>query len=122
MNVILLTGRATRDVELRYTPSGTAVATMTLAVDRPFAKEGEQGVDFINVQVWNKSAENCAQYLGKGSKCAVSGRLQIRSYDDKDGNKKYVTEVVADRVEFLDSKKKQEETFGQEVELDDCPF
>lgn len=99
MNRIILIGRLTRDVELRYTQSGKAVASFTIAVDRKFQKDE---TDFINIVVWNKAAENCANYIGKGRLVAVDGRLQIRSYDAQDGTKKYVTEVVADDVQFLD--------------------
>lgn len=101
MNKVILIGRLTQDPELRYTPNGAAVATFRLAVDRPYSKDGEKGVDFVNIVVWNKPAESAAQYLKKGRQAAVDGRLQIRSYDDKNGDKKWVTEVIANYVEFL---------------------
>lgn len=102
MNKIFLIGRLTKDPELRYTPSGAAVASFTLAVDRRFTSQsGEKEADFINIVVWNKAAENCAKYLTKGRQTAVEGRLQIRSYDGNDGQKRWVTEVIADNVEFL---------------------
>lgn len=106
MNCVILTGNLTRDPELKYLPGGgNAVTTFTVAVQRPFKnKEGNYEADFIPVQVWGRSAENAANYLRKGSRAGVSGRLQVRSYEDKEGNKRWVTEVVADRVEFLDSK------------------
>lgn len=102
LNRIVLIGRLTRDPELRYTPNGRAVCSFTLAVDRPFAnQEGNREADFINIVVWSKQGENCAQYLAKGRLAAVDGRLQIRSYDGNDGQRRYVTEVVADNVRFL---------------------
>jgi single-strand DNA-binding protein len=106
LNRIILIGRLTRDPELRYTPSGTPVAKFTLAVDRPFLdKQGNRGTDFINVVAWRKLGELCAQYLGKGRLAAVEGRLEIRAYDDKDGNRRWMTEVIADNVRFLDGAK-----------------
>lgn len=128
MNKILLIGRLVRDPELKYTPNGKAVCTFTLAVNREFKREGEQEADFINIVVWNKSGENCAKYLGKGRQAAIEGRLQIRTYDGDDGKKRWVTEVVADRVEFIGSGGKQEKNgdddFGTEIEFDpaDVPF
>ncbi len=104
LNRIVLIGRLTRDPELRFTPNGRAVCQFTLAVDRPFAnQEGNREADFINIVVWGKPAENCAQYLAKGRLAAVDGRLQIRSYEGNDGQRRYVTEVVADNVRFLPS-------------------
>lgn len=103
LNRIILIGRLTADPELRYTPSGTAVASFTLAVDRPRANQnGEREADFINIVVWNKLGELCAQYLKKGRLAAVEGRLQIRSYENKEGQRVRVTEVIADNVRFLD--------------------
>ena len=111
MNVVILIGRLTRDPELRYIPgTGTPVATFTLAVDKEVSKEkkkeieskGQPTADFINIIAWGKQAENCANYLKKGRLAAVSGRLQSRSYEGRDGIKRYVTEVVATRVEFLE--------------------
>jgi single-strand DNA-binding protein len=104
LNQVVLIGRLTRDPELRYTPgNGVPVATFTLAVDRPFTnQQGERDADFINIVTWRKLAENCANYLKKGSLAAVTGRLQIRSYDDNQGVRRKVSEVVADNVRFLD--------------------
>ena len=104
MNRTVLIGRLTKDPELKYTPgTGNAVATFTLAVDRQFKnKEGQKEVDFIPIVVWGKPAENAANYLSKGKLIGVSGRIQTRSYDAKDGSKRYVTEVVADEVQFLE--------------------
>lgn len=104
MNKIFLIGRLTKNPDLRYTPSGAAVCEFRLAVDRRFKNQnGEKETDFINIVVWNKPAENCAKYLSKGRQTAVEGRLQIRSFDGKDGQRQWVTEVVADNVEFLSS-------------------
>lgn len=105
MNKVFLIGRLTRDPELRYTGSNTAVASFSLAVNRNFTNQnGEREADFINVVVWRKQAENVKNYLTQGSQVAIDGRIQTRNYEDKDGNKRYVTEVVADNVEFLGSK------------------
>jgi single-strand DNA-binding protein len=103
LNKVVLVGRLTKDPELKFTPgNGTAVATCTLAVDRRFSsKEGQKEADFIPIVIWGKPAENTANYMSKGSLMGVSGRIQTRSYDAKDGTKRYVTEVVADEVQFL---------------------
>ena len=105
MNKVFLIGRLTRDPELRYTGSNTAVATFSLAVNRNFQnQQGEREPDFINIVVWRKQAENVKNYLSQGSQVAIEGRIQTRSYDDNNGQKRYITEVVADNVEFLSSK------------------
>ena len=106
MNRAMLIGRLTRDPDLRATGSGIAVCTFTIAVDRRFTnKETQQReADFIPVVVWRAQAENCAKYLHKGSQAAVCGSIQTRSYDAPDGSKRYVTEVVADEVQFLGSR------------------
>lgn len=105
MNRVFLIGRLTRDPELRYTGSNLPVATFSLAVNRNFSNQnGEREADFINIVVWRKQAENCKNYLKQGSQCAVEGRLQTRTYDDQNGQKRYITEVVADNVEFLGSR------------------
>ena len=118
MNNVVLIGRLTRDPELRYIAnSGTPVATFTLAVDRELSKEkrqemeskGQPTADFINIIVFGKSAENCAMYLQKGRLAAVNGRLQSRSYEAKDGTRRYITEVVATRVEFLEWEEKTDD-------------
>ena len=101
MNKVILIGRLVADPELKYTPSGKAVCNVTVAVDRQ-SKDG--GTDFIDVVAWNKSAENLAQYMSKGRQLAVDGSLQKRSYEDKEGNKRWVTEVLANRIEFIGSK------------------
>jgi len=103
INRVILVGRLTRDPELRYTPSGVAVATFTLAVNRNFTnQQGERQADFINCVVWRRPAENVANYLKKGSLAGVDGRLQTRSYEDQTGRRVFVTEVVADSVQFLE--------------------
>ncbi|HXF81449.1 MAG TPA: single-stranded DNA-binding protein [bacterium] len=105
LNRIILIGRLTRDPELRYIPSGQPVASFTLAVDRPFAsQQGERQTDFIDVVAWRRLAEQVTQHLSKGRLVAVEGRLQIRSYETQDGQKRKVAEVVADAVRFLDRK------------------
>lgn len=105
MNKVFLIGRLTRDPELRYTGNNTPVATFSLAVNRNFSNQaGEREADFINIVVWRKQAENVKNYLTQGSQVAIDGRLQTRSYDDNNGQKRYVTEVIADNVEFLGSK------------------
>ncbi len=106
LNRIILIGRLTKDPELRYTGAGNAVASFSLAVDRPFGgQSGERETDFINIVTWNKQAETVAQYLKKGRMAAVDGRLQIRNYENQEGKKVYVTEVVAETVRFLDGGK-----------------
>lgn len=106
MNRVVLVGRLTKDPDLRYTTSGVAVANFTLAVGRNFKNAaGEQETDFIQCQVWRKPAENVANYLKKGSLAGVDGKIQTRNYDGTDGKRVYVTEIVAESVQFLDSKK-----------------
>jgi single-strand DNA-binding protein len=125
LNRVVLIGRLTKEPELRYTPSGVAVATFTLAVNRsrPNA-QGEKEADFIPVVVWQKQAEKCANYIGKGSLIALDGRIQVRTYDDKEGQRHWVTEVVAENVRFLDKRQGQTEPMGEEVEFnqEDIPF
>ena len=104
LNRVILIGRLTRDPELRYTPSGVAVTQFSLAVDRPFSnQQGEREADFINIVTWRKLAETCANYLSKGRLTAVEGRIQVRNYENNEGRRVYVTEVVADNVRFLES-------------------
>lgn len=103
MNQVVLIGRLTRDPELSYTPSQMAVCRFTLAVDRPRRKDGEQGADFIQITVWDRQAENCGRYLAKGRQVAVQGRIQTGSYTNREGQKVYTTDVVANNVEFLGS-------------------
>lgn len=101
INRVILHGRLTKPPELRYTPSGVAVATFVLAVNRNFSNgNGEREADFINVVAWRQLAELAANYLEKGQDCMLEGRLQTRSYDDKEGKRQYITEVVADAIDF----------------------
>ena len=108
MNKAILIGRLTRDPEVRYTQSGVAVCTFTLAFARRFARRednsGQPTADFIPIVCWRKLAEICGNNLVKGRRISVEGRIQVRSYDAQDGSKRYVTEIVADEIEFLDSK------------------
>lgn len=103
MNKVFLIGRLSRDPELRHTNSGTAVCQINVAISRPVAQGKEPETDFINVTIWNKPAENVAKYLSKGRQVAVEGRIQTRSYDNNEGKRTYVTEVIANSVEFLGS-------------------
>jgi single-strand DNA-binding protein len=105
LNRVVLVGRLTADPELRQTQSGLPVANFTLAVDRKFSKDKE--TDFINIIAWRGLAENCANYLTKGKLAAVDGRLQIRQYEDKQGQKRTIAEVVADNVRFLSPAEKR---------------
>ena len=108
VNNVVLIGRLTKDIELRMTPSGNSVVSFTLAVNRDFAKDGQQDTDFIQCQAWNKTAELMNEYLHKGSFIAVQGRLSVREYQDKNGVKKWATEVVVNNVQFLESKNSQQ--------------
>jgi len=110
MNIAVLIGNLTRDIETRYTQTGKAVANFTIAVNRPFKNaQGEYDADFIPIVVWDRLAENCANFLKKGSRVGVSGRIQVRTYDDKQGIKRYVTEIIANEVKFLDGKEKNDD-------------
>src|SRR6185437_2841372 len=105
LNRVILIGRLTRDPELRYTPAGVAVTQFTLAVDRPFTNQQtrEKEADFIPIVTWRQLAETCANYLRKGRLTAVEGRIQVRNYENQEGRRVYVTEVIADNVRFLES-------------------
>ena len=106
MNKVILIGRLTRDPELRYTGSNTPVATFSLAVNRPFTNQsGEREADFINCVVWRKLAETVKNYLSQGSQVAVEGRIQTRNYDDQNGQKRYVTEVIVENIDFVGSRR-----------------
>lgn len=135
LNHIVLIGRLTRDPELRYTPNGVAVANFDLAVDRPTTNpQGERETDFIRIVVWQKQAENCANYLKKGRLVAVEGRLQIRNYETQDGQKRKSAEVVASHVQFLERARDDAGSGGASsqamdnndepggINLDDLPF
>lgn len=106
MNKVILVGRLVRDPEIKNTTTGKAVANFTLAVDRRFKnQDGQKEADFINCQAWGKTAEVLGQYTKKGSRIGVVGRIQVRSYDGNDGVKRWLTEVVVEELEFLESKK-----------------
>lgn len=125
LNRVILIGRLTKDPELRYTPSGVAVTTFTLAVERPFTnKEGERDADFVRIVTWRALAETCANYLKKGRLNAVEGRLQIRNFENNEGKRVYMTEVVADNVRFLESggQNKQQSGQSQNQNEDNDPF
>lgn len=107
MNRVVLVGRLTKDPELKFTPgTGTAVAIFTIAADRRFSKDGQKEADFIPIVVWGKQAEATANYTAKGKLISISGRIQTRSYDGKDGTKRYITEVVAEEVQFIEWSRK----------------
>lgn len=137
MNNTVLIGRLTRDPELRFIPSGTAVATFTLAVDKGLSRDKKEEMelrnqptaDFINIIVWGKMGENCANFLAKGRLVGVQGRIQSGSYDAKDGTKRYTTDVVANQVEFLERGDKGQANNNYEApegfhpaDNDDIPF
>ena len=125
MNKIILIGRLTADPELRVTTtSAIPVARFSVAVDRPFAKEGQQDVDFVDCVAWRKLGEAVAQYMHKGSLVAVEGRLQIRTYETQDGRKGRAAEVVADDVRFLEPKSKGEAQSAPAAEpvTEEVPF
>ena len=118
MNKVFLIGRLTRDPELRYTGSNIPVATFSLAVNRNFTNQnGEREADFINIVVWRKQAENCKNYISQGSQVAIDGRIQTRNYEDQNGQKRYVTEVVADNVQFLDTKAQREQRENSDADV-----
>lgn len=122
MNKVFLIGRLTRDIELRYTESNIAVGTTTIAVNRPKQKEKEQEADFIKIKVWGKQAENIQKYLNKGSLIAVEGRIQTGSYTNQEGEKRYITEVIANNVQFLETKKATEKgTETTDYGIEDIP-
>jgi single-strand DNA-binding protein len=114
LNNVSLVGRLTKDVELRYTPSNVAIATFTLAVNRTFKNEnGDREADFINCVMWRQQAENLANWAKKGALIGVTGRIQTRSYDNQQGQRVYVTEVVAEQFQFLESRNSQGQSQGQ---------
>ena len=104
INKVVLVGRLTKDPVLRKTANGVSVTSFTVACTRRFKQDGQPEADFINTVAWNKTADSVSQYTHKGSLVGVEGRIQTRSFDDKDGKRVYVTEVVADSVQFLESK------------------
>ena len=124
MNKVILMGRLTRDPEVRYTSTNnTLVATFSLAVNRRFARQGEERqADFINVVAWDKTGEFCSKYFKKGQQVGVIGRIQTRNYDDKDGKKVYVTEVIAEETYFADSRREGDAMGGNPFAGVDAPF
>ena len=130
MNKVILMGRLTKDPETRYTQStNTQVTSFTLAVNRRFVKDGEERqADFINIVAWNKTAEFVSKYFKKGQQVGVIGRLQVRNWEDEQGQKHYVTEVIAEEVYFADTKKEEstsaptEENQFEITDDDDLPF
>ena len=126
LNQTIIIGRTTKEPEFRQTQNGISVATFTIACDRNFKNaQGEKETDFFNIVCWRGLAETVGRYLGKGRLVAVSGRLQNRSYEAKDGTKRYITEIVASEVQFLDrAKDDQQQPLWEEVEIDDSelPF
>lgn len=131
MNKAFLIGRLTAKPELKYTTSNIAVTSFNLAIDRPPKEDGTKDTDFIEVRVWRKQAENVCKYLGKGSLVAIEGRVQTEKFTTKDGENRYKTLVIAEKVIFLNSKKKEETKeekqdntdvfadFGESVSIDD---
>ncbi len=124
LNKILLLGRLVADPDFRYTATGKAVAQFTLAVDRPFAgQDGKKETDFITVILWGKTAEAAANYSSKGQRLLVEGRLQIRSYEAKDGSKRWATEVIGSSIEFIEKKESSGfDAIGTQVLDEELPF
>lgn len=116
LNRVVLIGRLTKDPELRYTPAGVAVTQFTLAIDRPFLNQGEKEADFLPIVTWRQLAETCANYLRKGRLTAIEGRIQTRNYDNNEGKRVYVTEIIADNVRFLESGNKDNDNANKGVE------
>lgn len=114
INRVVLVGRLTKDPELKYTQTGVAVCRFTLACNRPFKSEGEQQADFINCVTWRKQAENTANFLRKGSLTGIEGRIQTSSFDGQDGKRVFMTEVVADSVQFLEPRNSNAENASSE--------
>nr|DAH30477.1 MAG TPA: Single strand binding protein [Caudoviricetes sp.] len=117
MNKVALIGNLTKDPELAETSSGIAYTNLSVAVSRPFVNEdGERATDFFNVTVWRTQAENCVKYLTKGKKVSIIARLQNRTYEDKNGNKRYVNDIIAEEVEFLSPSDKSSEEYQRPSE------
>lgn len=117
MNAINLIGRLTKDIELKYTQAGKAVGTFTLAVNRSFKNaQGERETDFILCQVWDKSAENLANFTKKGSQIGIEGRIQTRNYENKEGQRVYVTEIVVNQFHLLEPRPQNEQQSGQQYQ------
>ena len=125
LNRVVLVGRLAKDPQFKTLSTGSSFCNFTLAVQRTFKdRNGERGTDWIPVVVWGQTAEHCGRYLSKGRMTAVSGRIQTRTYDKDDGTRVYVTEVVADEVQFLGDSEKPKETFREEDPFDEgaIPF
>lgn len=130
MNVAVLIGRLTRDPELKYVPStGKPVANFAIAVDRPYtSKTGEKMTDFFNIVVWGRQAENCADYISKGRLVGIKGTIENRSYENQNGEKKYITEIIAENVRFLEFATKGNQVNGanvmteEEIDYDDSGY
>ena len=130
INNVVLAGRVTKDIELKVTPTGKSVCSFSLAVERKFVQNGEKVTDFINCQLWGKSAETLEKYVKKGMMIGVEGRIQTRKYTNQQGQTVYVTEVIADSFSFLEKKQSNdqqqfndfENDGGFEVNDDDLPF
>ena len=127
MNTVSLVGRITKDLDLRYTPSGVATVRFTIAVNRQFKKEGEREADFINCVAWSKTAENLANYQSKGSQIGVIGRIQTGSHKNKEGKQVYTTDIIANEIIFLGNKKEENQqnnsqNFSVEVDEENLPF
>ena len=123
MNKTLLIGRLTKDPEIRYTNDNLAIASFTLAIDRPPRRDGTKEADFPRVIVFGKQAESCEKYIAKGSRVAVEGRLQTGNYTNKNGEKVYTTEILAERVEFIDFKERSQTWQGfEDISDEDLPY
>ena len=122
MNKVFLIGRLSRDPELRHTTSGMPVCQINVAISRPVSQGSEPQTDFINVVVWNRQAENVARYLSKGRQIAIEGRIQTRNYDNAEGKRTYVTEVIASNVEFLGSANDNNRTNTNSNPFDENPI
>ena len=122
MNQIIVSGRMVKDLELKYTQQGTAVGTGSIAVDRRFSKDKEKETDFFNFVAWGKTAEFMAERVAKGNRIILQGRLQARSYEAKDGTKRYVTEIVVEQVEPIDWAEKNEQKLNVDMFSDMTPI
>lgn len=122
MNKVILKGRLAKNIELKVTTTGKSVATCSIAVDRRYKQEGQPDADFIPLVMWGKTAEVMNQYLAKGREVLIEGRIQVRNYDDSNGNKRYVTEVIVENFEFCGSKPEGQSEFGTVTGMEDIPF
>lgn len=125
MNLCILIGHLTKDPELRYTQSGKAVASFSIAIDRPYTNNGQKQADFFNVIAWGKLGENAAKYLSKGRQVAIQGRIENRNYETQSGEKRYITEIIAENVEFIGNKSQSESRSDdgyRALDEEDVPF